>query len=740
MNSVVATAADDGPRRLTIYYICALSLVALLSVLGQFLVQRQLSRQLGDSKVVNLAGRQRMLSQRVCKCAALLADVSAMHEHNRYRDELREQLPTWRRTHDGLQQGDAELGLPNDDDPATTAVFARLNPIFDAMFAAAERLTTAEDATAVRAAASLLLAEEPKYLEAMDEIVYQYEQAGRVRVERLRVIERVLLVLTLLVLLLEGLLVFRPAAHRIRDSFVSLRRTSEELRIAKEAAENASRTKSQFMANMSHELRTPLHAVLSAAELLRTTTEEAKHGYLETIEDSSQSLLCLLNDLLDLSRIEADKMDLVNEPLAIREFLRRTISLFQAAADAKSLRLDCVVADDVPALFVADQLRLRQVLANLLSNAVKFTDAGSVTLRVAQSGGTEDEPVLRFEVVDTGIGIASADQARIFESFTQVHAAIDQSRGGAGLGLAIAAQLTARMGGRLVVGSEASSGSAFSFELKSAGSAVTRRISPESSPRLLRKSLHVLAADDSLLIRRLLADLLSQAGHRCCCVENGTQVLAEFQRGTFDQVLLDLRMPEMDGATVAAALRADERRRGLARTPIIVLTADAPAVEAILSSGDIDDCLAKPFSSEQLARAMAQRIDGRSMQATAAQSADENADRDGTSRRRRVLERLQGRSGLLNELVGLFLQDSPRLLAELQTAHAVQDRRRLRTAVHRLRGQLEMLAIDDVAHLARHVEQNCEAGAIGEIEAGLSTLRDVWPRMCREVADLSVPA
>ena len=342
MPDATSAPSADVARRLTVYYICALSLVALLSLAGQFLIQRQLARQRDDSTVVNLAGRQRMLSQRACKCAVLLADRNPAIDQARYRDELAALLPVWTRTHRGLQQGDAELGLPSDTSPTVVAIFERLNPTFDSLHAAAQQLLQARDKQEIQNAAVAMLTYEADYLQGMDEIVSQYEIEGRQGIARLQTVEQLLLYVTLFVLLLEGVLVFRPAVRGIRESISALRRAGEELRVAKEAAETANRTKSLFLANMSHELRTPLHAVLGAAELLRQAEPTTDNGdFLETIEDSSHTLLCLLNDLLDLSRIEAGKLELHPAPFDLREFVRRTTSMFRASAQAKGLNGTC---------------------------------------------------------------------------------------------------------------------------------------------------------------------------------------------------------------------------------------------------------------------------------------------------------------------------------------------------------------------------------------------------------------
>lgn len=748
---------DVGSRRLTIYYIAALSTVALLAVVGQWLVQSQLAVQLNDSKVVNLAGRQRMLSQRLCKCAALSATDLVPEKRATQLTELRELLPTWKRTQQALQFGDAELGLPANESRAAAAVFARIEPTFAAMLTAAERLV-AQQAGAPNSAAAgaaghgdlaALLEQEAEYLRGMDEIVSRYEVESHERVARLLRLERILLSLTLVVLLIEGVFVFRPAARRIAASIAALRRAGEQLRAAKETAESADRIKTRFLANMSHELRTPLHAVLGAAELLRTSNPNiARADYLDVVDDSGRMLLCLLNDVLDLSKIEADKIDLHPTPLVLGEFVRRTISMFHVQAQEKRLELRETIDADVPVVVAADAVRLRQVLANLLHNGIKFTDQGSVALHIAKGDGSAG--TVRFEVVDTGAGIAAEDQARIFESFTQLEGPRSAEQGGAGLGLAISARLVALMGGKLEVRSEEGKGSAFSFSIPCATTPHgARAVAPDRGGAAAKaaKPRKILAAEDSPVGRRILEEFLRSGGHTAVCVADGAAAIAAFEQEEFELVLLDVRMPTIDGPTAARAIRAFQRIRRGRGIPIVALTADPlPQVNDPAQRVEFDDYVTKPFTFEVLQRAIERAADGGETRIGAAPGAEEvpppttggaSEQTSPSERRAAVLTRLQGRVGLLNELVELFAQEAPLLFTEMEQAAAVGDIAAWHTAAHRLRGQLEMFEVVQAASLARRLELACAAGDREQANVEFDLLADLWPTACREVAALA---
>ncbi len=390
--------------------------------------------------------------------------------------------------------------------------------------------------------------------------------------------------------------------HRA-DLEQAVRDRTAELQIAKQSAEAANAAKTDFLAAMSHEIRTPMHGMLVTTELLQTTPlDDRQRRFAEMITKSGQSLLAIVNDILDLSKIEAGRMELERIPVQPAVIAEDAVQLFAARAEAKGIGLDMTSTSDVPEWIAADPVRLSQIISNLVGNAIKFTEEGrvSVDLSVAPRDAP-DAGHLRLAVSDTGIGIEQANLERIFAAFEQAGQETSRRFGGTGIGLAISRRLAEAMGGTLTVESRTGEGSRFTCSIPAAAMdmRMTQPESPDAATVPSCEGMRVLAADDNPVNRVVLEASLARLGIEVLSVENGEQALDAFKAGRFDLVFMDCSMPVMDGYMATREIREFEARAGDARaaTPIVALTAHVIGKGATAwQSAGMSDYLAKPFT------------------------------------------------------------------------------------------------------------------------------------------------
>lgn len=389
--------------------------------------------------------------------------------------------------------------------------------------------------------------------------------------------------------------------HQLEHEQTKLAQAAQELIRAKESAEQANRAKSDFLATISHELRTPMNGILGMADLLlEQNLEQEQKNYARTIRESGEGLLVILNDILDLSKLEAGKLELETVPLALEEIVKAVVRVMQPNAAAKNLTLHTHIDPALPRLIEGDPTRLRQILFNLTSNAIKFTEKGRVDIRLEARKNENGEALAVISIEDTGIGIAPETQSKLFERFSQLDSSISRTHGGTGLGLAICQELTFLMGGDIEMESTPGKGSLFrvSLPLKVAEAAkdmpAPKPLDASQALAAIPPHMNILLAEDNDVNQRLMRAIIDKLGHNLTIAKNGIEAVKHLRREPFDLVLMDIQMPEMDGVIATKVIRAADS--DWSDIPIIALTAHAMqgSKEQYLQVG-MDGFVSKPI-------------------------------------------------------------------------------------------------------------------------------------------------
>lgn len=507
------------------------------------------------------------------------------------------------------------------------------------------------------------------------------------------------------------------------------------LEIAEEAkikAEQAVKAKQQFLSNMSHEIRTPMNAIIGFTKVvLKTELTEKQREYLNAIKISGDALIVLINDILDLAKVDSGKMSFESIPFKLRASISSMLHLFELKIQEKNLDFIKMYDDKIPEVLIGDPVRLHQIILNLLSNALKFTNKGSITVKVKLLSENDECAVVEFSVTDTGIGISDKKIDSIFENFQQASSGTSRLYGGTGLGLAIVKQLVESQGGKIDVTSETSRGSTFRFTLtfRKTNDACEKN-EEDVSLNYDKKNINVLVVEDIPLNQLLMKTLLDEFGFKKEIASNGIIAIQKLKENTFDIILMDLQMPEMNGFEATEYIRDVMKLK----TPIIALTADVTTVDLDKCKAvGMDDYIAKPLDERLLYSKIISLIKKTNSSSFPIDKQEEKKLK--LTDLSYLIKKTKSNPALMSEMISLYLEQTPTLINSMKESFLNKDWHLLHATIHKIIPSFSIVGMSkDFEKMAIKIQEYSASQELSdEILTMVSDLEKVCELACLEL-------
>jgi PAS domain S-box-containing protein len=510
---------------------------------------------------------------------------------------------------------------------------------------------------------------------------------------------------------------------------------TEMAEVAKAKAEFAVKAKQQFLSNMSHEIRTPMNAIIGFTKVvLKTDLTGKQKEYLEAIKLSGDALIVLINDILDLAKVDAGKMLFEKTPFKLASSISSMLHLFDAKIQEKNLELIKVYDNTIPEVLIGDPVRLHQIILNLVSNAIKFTNKGSIKVVVKLISQTEDSVTIKFSVSDTGIGIAEGKIKKIFENFQQASSGTSRLYGGTGLGLAIVKQLVEAQGGKVIVKSELMEGTTFSFKLNFTKTNSKAELTPntmETNNDI--KNIKVLVVEDIALNQLLMKTLLDDFGFERDIASNGKIAIEKLNSKTYDVILMDLQMPEMNGFEATEYIR-NELHLSI---PIIALTADVTTVDlAKCKAVGMNDYIAKPVDERILYSKIINLVKKSNISAINNLEKDTNTQTKYTNLTY-LMQKTKSNPDIMLEMISLYLEQTPPLIISMTQSMLDKDWHLLHATVHKMIPSFSIVGINkNFEDIAKKIQEYATTQEQTEtISDMVKQLEDVCTQACKELKE-----